>query len=267
VTTFDKYEGLRNDFVVVDRRGLEPLAPAHVRAICDRKAGVGADGVLSIMEPRGDEVARMHVTNADGSIPQMCGNGLRCVARWLADKGEASGVFKIDTDAGPLEVRLDGDEVEVDMGAPELNGPACPEAPLVGAEFDVEGKKVPGTFVSMGNPHLVLETDADPELAKRTAPALQASERFPEGVNVGYCDPRNDGEVDLVVYERGSGLTEACGTGACAAVAALVARGFAQVGDPIRVHLPGGALTVTVHEDNIVMKGPARMAFSGQLPE
>lgn len=269
---FEKYEGLRNDFLVLDERerGPEPsLALARRVALCDRHAGVGGDGVLTLLPPRSPgALVRMHVTNADGSVPEMCGNGLRCVSRWLADHGVvAEGAeHLVDTDAGPLSCRVSDGSVRVEMRGATF-ADACVNAPLVEERVQAAGESFVATAVSVGNPHLVLRAPADFALARRVGPVLEHHPRFPRRTNVEFASPRSPTEVDLVVWERGAGLTEACGTGATATVAALVHAGECPADEDVLVHLPGGDLVVRVSQDlaRIVMIGPARRVFRGQV--
>lgn len=271
--SFDKYEGLGNDFILAQgpphREGARLLSPDEVRAVCDRHRGVGADGVLWTGIDDGRPF--MRVLNADGSTAEMCGNGLRCVALYLVRRGivqERS--FEIDTDAGPDHVRVidDGSPgwVEVAMRAPSFeasNVPVLVDSPMIDVElFD----GVRGTAVSMGNPHFVI---FDVQGSERLSLAMraQADARFPESVNVGFAEMEDARRLTLHVYERGVGFTEACGTGACAAAAAAVEAGRAARGVPLEVTLPGGVLEITVREpgERVLMRGPAHHVFTGEI--
>ena len=252
---FSKWQGLGNDFIVLDRRvGGRWPSPAEAVALCDRHFGIGADGVLLITaDARAD--AGMVVFNADGSTPEMCGNGLRCVEGALAARGQLGPA--IATGAGVLAVEQHGDAFRIQMG------PAQVEPAVV---IEVAGLRVSGQPVSTGNPHVVLYRDAawtDAEIA-RVGPALSVHPRFPDGVNVSFARAARDDRLDLVVWERGAGLTLACGTGACAAVAAGWASG--RLSGEVEVHLPGGALRVGGSSDEVWMQGPARHVFDGRLP-
>jgi diaminopimelate epimerase len=268
---FEKYEGLGNDFVVVEG-STAMLSPEDVIALCDRHRGVGADGVLFTGVSAGR--AFMSVINADGSTAEMCGNGLRCVALHLVRRGLVeSHDFEVDTDAGPhavrvLELAVPG-RVEVSMRAPSLSPrevPVIADAPLIDAELRAEGALMHGTAVSMGNPHLVT-FDAPAAERLRLGPALQDDARFPEKVNVGFAEMRGRAAMELHVYERGSGWTQACGTGACAAAVAAVETGRAERGTTLEVTLPGGALEIVVGGpgERVLMTGPARHVFSGRV--
>ncbi|HZN42853.1 MAG TPA: diaminopimelate epimerase, partial [Actinomycetota bacterium] len=219
-----KYQATGNDFVMTfDPDDERPLSADEVEALCDRRFGVGADGAIRI--GRGsDDRPFMDYRNADGSIAEMCGNGLRCVALLLRDLGvEEATAFEVDTRAGVRSVDLLADgRVRVDMGRPGFTKAAIPmRGPawetFVDQPIDVGGAVVPGTALSMGNPHLVLFLDEEPEWPQvaHVGPVLEGDGRFPEGTNVefAYVD---DGEIVARVWERGSGETLACGSGACA---------------------------------------------------
>lgn len=268
---FDKYEGLGNDFVVVEGSPAG-LSLDEVRAICDRHRGVGADGVLFTGVSAGR--AFMQVINADGSTAEMCGNGLRCVALHLVRRGLVEArTFEIDTDAGPHAVRVieiaSPGRVEVSMRAPSLaprDVPAVWEGPMIDAELEALGAPLRVTAVSMGNPHVVT-FDVDRASRAALGPAIQSDARFPQRANVGFAQMQGAARMELHVYERGAGWTQACGTGACAAAVAAVETGRAERGATIEVVLPGGALDVVVGEPGarVLMTGPARHVFSGRL--
>jgi diaminopimelate epimerase len=256
---FAKYHGLGNDFVLVEGT---LVGPERAIRICDRRRGIGADGVLGVLPPRTPgAAATMHIFNSDGSVAAMCGNGLRCVARHLAEGRGLSGELVVDTDSGPKRCT-------VHRGAP--GGPVTAisvemgPARLLGEEvFTVRGEALRAVRVSMGNPHAVL-FDA-PTRARAEAVGPEIERAVAGGVNVGFARPFPGG-LDLVVWERGAGLTDACGTGACAAAVASVARGAFPAGQPIEVRLPGGALEITVGEDlaRVTMRGPAERVFAGE---
>jgi diaminopimelate epimerase len=273
VLAFSKYEGLGNDFVIVDVDAWGARHDRNAIAICDRFTGVGADGVL-VVDP---STPSMRVINADGSTSEMCGNGLRCVVLHLARSARLGdqGIFRgaevvVQTDAGPhpsvLTSSFDrGAEVEVRMRVPSLvpaDLPLVADSPLVDAPF-VDGVRFTG--VSMGNPHAVTFDVVD---RIDLGPRVQSDPRFPDGVNVGFVrstgDPRT---FDLDVFERGSGWTRACGTGACAAAVAAVVTGRARRHEPVVMRLPGGPLTITVGAEHepVRMRGPARHVFDGVL--
>lgn len=278
---FEKYEGLGNDFVVVELPK-SALSIDEVIAICDRHRGVGADGVLFVERLAGAsdrDAWAMRVVNADGSHAEMCGNGLRCVAFHLARRGaiEVGGEVVLDTDAGPhpaTVLAMDGarGEVRIAMRAASLSPVEVPvlcEGPMIDDAMKVLDRAVRVTAVSMGNPHAVLFDDVgDARFA--LGPAIQDDARFPKKANVGFARMHEASArpaMTLHVYERGAGWTQACGTGACAAAVAAVETGRAARGASVDVHLPGGALEIVVgaREERIRMTGPARHVFSGSI--
>ena len=270
VERFYKYHGLGNDFVVLDRRqsGVD-LDSASSRQLCDRHFGIGADGVLVIL-PEAGTAGRMVVHNADGSTAEMCGNGLRCVVKHVAEaQGDRPTVLSIATGAGVLRSELEwlGSEVErviVDMGPARLVDAALPHGgPFVRRRID----GVEGTAVSMGNPHLVL-LDTPRSVAEQLGPVLERHALFPNRTNVEFVEPRPAGGLRVVVWERGVGITLACGTGACASVAAAAIDGRAPFDQWVPVELLGGVLDIKVASDlsAVQLRGPVRFVFSGALP-
>jgi len=269
-----KYEGLGNDFVLLDRRASgEDVSPGASRALCDRRRGVGADGVLVLL-PSDRAAARMVVHNADGSVAEMCGNGLRCVVKHLLDPKPGSDVLEVETGAGvlPARVRRSGSEVvevEVELGPARLRAPHLPPGPGGGpfVSAAVPGIPWPGTAVSLGNPHLVL-LGAPPEVVREHGPRLEHLPGFRERTNVEAVSRSAEGLI-VSVWERGAGLTDACGTGAGAAVAAAIVAGWVAPGGFVPVDLPGGRAAVRVSDDlqRTTLRGPARFVFSAELPE
>jgi diaminopimelate epimerase len=277
---FAKYEGLGNDFIVLDARQWPEalVTPALAKRLCDRHRSVGGDGVLWV-EPRQDGAARMVIYNQDGSRPEMCGNGVRCVAAYLADLGEAQAqsTLVILSDAGPRPVVIQTlDEhhrwsVTVEMGLVLAEARAFTEVPL-------SHSNVPVYFADAGNPHAVLFVRADHEDvtlrgSREAAAALVRAhhERYPRGTNVEFVCMRDDRSLRVAVHERGGGWTLACGTGACAAAAVTAARGAVERGE-YEVELDGGALTIEVERERegayrTSMTGPARRAFRGYLEQ
>ena len=251
---FDKIEGLGNDFIVVD------AAVALGPEACDRHRGIGADGILFV-----DPSARsMRVMNADGSRPEMCGNGIRCVMLWLAQRhlAKVGETISIDTDAGPHActlLSLDGEVARVRVAMRHYT-----IEPELERTLEVGERRIVGTFVSMGNPHFVV-FDATRQGADEVAPQLEMHPLYPSHVNVGLAEQTGAASLSLRVFERGVGYTEACGTGACAAAAAAVETGRIERGVPIEVALPGGVLEIVVGERGapVLMTGPARRVFSG----
>ncbi|MBM7117820.1 diaminopimelate epimerase [Archangium primigenium] len=273
---FFKYHGLGNDFIVLDRRqnGVDIDADTS-RWLCDRRLGVGADGVLAIL-PSEQGMARMVVHNADGSIAEMCGNGLRCAVKYLVDNsGEKPERIEVETGAGVLSCApgfgSDGvAQVEISMGPARLVAPNLPsgatQTPFLAAP--VPGHPgLTGYAVSMGNPHLVL-LDQPLEDAGRLGPELERHPGFPERTNVEFVRVDADG-LTVSVWERGCGLTQACGTGACAAAVAAVLDKRLAADTWWRVSLPGGDLRIRVPSDlsDIRMRGPVAFVFTGVVPD
>ncbi len=255
---FTKYHGLGNDFVLVEGPLMDP---DRARRLCDRRRGIGADGVVTILPPRTPgAAAAMHVYNSDGSVAEMCGNAVRCLAKHLAERRGLHGAIRIDTGAGTKTCTLhrgptgEVAAVSVEMGPARLEGES---------ELRVGSEVLRAIRVSMGNPHAVLFDAPTRERALAVGPAVEKA--VDGGVNVGFARPGPAG-IDLVVWERGAGLTDACGTGACAAVVASIEKGAAKAGAPIEVRLPGGVLEITVAPDlaRVIMRGPAERVFEGE---
>jgi len=254
---FWKYHGLGNDFVVVE--GGPIMSPDRAVRLCDRHRGIGADGVLTILPPEDQGAAYMHIYNSDGSVAAMCGNGIRCVARHLAETRGLRGHLLVETDSGARRCTVHRDPdgaveaVTVDMGTARVEGEQ---------EFDLGRETVRALRISMGNPHAVIFEGPGMERAGTVGPAIEA--RVPGGVNVGFARMTDSG-LRLAVWERGAGLTDACGTGACAAAVGAVYTGRLKGGGPVEVTLPGGTLAITVGPDLAVfMKGPAARVFQGE---
>ncbi|MGF1468450.1 MAG: diaminopimelate epimerase [Sandaracinaceae bacterium] len=272
---FAKVEGLGNDFVLVDDPGAVAAiqaATVDVRRLCDRHLGVGADGVLLTgVDPEGPF---LRIINADGSVPEMCGNGLRCAALQLRRRGRIGDEAVVRTDAGPHRVQIrdlaEGQRegtVEVWMRAPSLQPADLPLAsprPWRDHLLSTPRGEVRLTAVSMGNPHLVTFDPVAATDREALGPHLAAHPLAPEGANVGFARLA-DGRIQLAVHERGVGWTRACGTGACAAAVAAVETGRADRGQELGVDLPGGALRIRVQgpEEPVRMTGPARIVFEG----
>ncbi len=270
---FVKMHGLGNDFVIIDeRRASYGLQPAQLAYIADRREGVGCDQVL-FLEPAADPRAhaRYRVANADGSPAEHCGNGIRCIARLLQRLGEIERQVRIEIGDAVFELAIESDgRVRVDMGVPRFAPAVLPLR--ADREQDTYRTRV-GTeaiefgAVSMGNPHAVIEVAATAHAeVGRIGPAVQASDLFPAGVNVGFMQIRDPQAISLRVYERGAGETRACGTGACAAVA--IGRRWGRLGPRVEVDLPGGALSIEWQggaNDPVWMTGPATYVFEGTI--
>ncbi|TNE47779.1 MAG: diaminopimelate epimerase [Deltaproteobacteria bacterium] len=272
---FWKYHGLGNDFVLVDGKDVEPhyRNDEQVIAICDRHLGIGADGILWL-EPSEKADFRMIITNSDGSRPEMCGNGLRCFARFLYDQGYTSELsFSVETDRGVLQCELERDgtgavaNARVEMGAPMLNREDLPmvgEGTCIEQSFSIAGESLSITGVSMGNPHAIL-FDIPKDKQGSLGPLLETHELFPDRTNVEFVDVVDNQHLNVDVFERGCGWTQACGTGACASVVAAIKTERIPHEGEVFVKLPGGTLGVTVLPDfsNIFMSGPAVPVFCG----
>lgn len=265
VLAFRKYHGLGNDFLVVDRMGGgEPLTAAQARWLCDRHTGVGADGVLLVW-PDPDASARMQLLNADGSEADTCGNGLRCMALFLGDAGyERKENLVLRSGQGLHScVRTAPGRFRVTMGEAIHEHPDVPAGrPAV---LDVGDERVEATCLVVGNPHAVVIVNDPMTEARRLGATLERHPAFPRRANVIFAHAR-DGGFDAVVFERGVGITRACGSGACALGVAAVAHGLARAGEPIEVRLPGGPLTIEVDPaGEIRQEGEAAFVFAGEV--
>ena len=239
--------GCGNDFIVVDEA--VRLDAARARALCDRRTGIGADGILVIGAPSGRRWPLV-IHNADGSIADACGNGSRCVARYLLDCHGGDEV-ELDTASGVVRAWRDPEGFAIELPAPQL-----------GRTLQVDGREA--RTVRVGNPNVMVFVD-DP--AREDLIALAATSTALAGpANVGALSPRGAGEIALRVHERGVGETLACGTGSCAAVAAALARGDVE-GRQIRVVLPGGTLVVRPGQERYELAGPAEYVFGGEILE
>ncbi len=276
---FVKMHGLGNDFLVIDARG-EPQRDWSKDAVawCDRRRGVGGDGLLLLLDSSTCDW-RMRIINRDGSEPEMCGNGIRCFAKYLRDSGlESRDSITVETLAGPICPRLvsrSGDTalVAVDMGQPRLHPDQIPFIADEGADrvvsalLQVDDDPFSVTCVSMGNPHCVLFVeDLDKIHVEWFGPMIERHERFPQRTNVEFVQVNGDDELTMRVWERGAGRTLACGTGACATLVAAHLNGY--VGRRATVHLEGGDLDIAWRDDeHIIMAGPAVTAFSGTIAD
>lgn len=261
---FQKFEGIGNDFIVVRASSPDALSVERAVALCDRHYGIGADGVLVVSpgETSGAR-AKMTVLNADGSRPEMCGNGLRCVALAVASAGEKD-EFVVDTDAGP---RLCKVLPETSGGQRALVATSMGRGTLGGSvEFEVGGAREQFALVSMGNPHAIcFREPISPALLDDVGPRLSGT--FPSGSNIEIATMASPTQIRVDVWERGVGRTLACGTGAAATAVAAVTSGRSPHGAPIAVHLPGGPLHITVSPElDVLLEGPARFVFAGELP-
>ncbi len=271
--SFTKMHGLGNDFMVVDAIS-QPfrLRPEMIRKLADRHYGVGFDQLL-VVEPPGlpDVDFRYRIFNADGSEVEQCGNGARCFARFVRDQRLTNRrVIRVQTAAGVIELRTGRDGwVTVNMGVPELDPAAIPfvaDERRVVYPIEVDGRHLDISAVSMGNPHGVLEVDdVNTAPVATLGPRLEQHPRFPARANIGFLQVIDRGRIRLRVYERGSGETLACGSGACAAVVAGQLRGLLD--NRVRVTLPGGELAIEWQGEGapVMMAGPAERVFDGQI--
>jgi len=275
--TFTKMHGLGNDFAVVDLLTQRAkLSPAQIAALADRHRGIGFDQLLVVEPPQRPEADfRYRIFNTDGSEAEQCGNGARCFARFVVDRGlTKKHTLVLEVPRGTITATLqDQGWVEVDMGAPSFALDAFPvtlgaraQAQGLSVELSTDAGPAMLTLVSMGNPHGVVfvPSAADAPVATLGA-ALQAHEAFPESLNVGFCQVVDRKCLRLRVYERGVGETQACGSGACAAVAAAREQGW--IGDEVTVTLPGGDLRLRWQGPGtpLMMAGPTAFVYEGQV--
>lgn len=250
---FSKWHVLGNAYLLVERAELvEPLSPDEARALCDPHTGVGADGVLEVVEVHGAE-ASVAVWNPDGSRAELSGNGARIAAMWLARR---SGVAfpRVRMGERTIPARIEGDHVEVDLGPVDVGRPEA---------LELEGERLELTPVSIGNPHAVLRREPTREELLRLGPLVERHVRFPERTNVQLVRAEGPNDLTVRVWERGVGETSTSGSSAAAAAAVAVAHGWCET--PVRVHLPGGTLTVDIREGRAVLSGPVAEVFRGEL--
>ena len=272
---FIKMQGLGNDFVVFDGRSASiDLDPARMRALADRRLGVGCDQIIVIEAATKDGAAegadaRMDIRNADGSFAEACGNGARCIARYLLDESGRDRMV-IESPAGLIECsRADGGLITVDMGVARLEWRDIPlEDEMDSLEIDMGHPELgPAVAVGMGNPHAVFFVD-DVEAIdiEWLGPHLEHSARFPMRPNVEFAQITAPDKIRMRVWERGVGITRACGTGACATGVAAARRGL--TGRATDITLDGGDLHIEWRDDgHVLMTGPTAVSFHGELPE
>lgn len=269
---FTKMHGAGNDYIYVNTLLYSIPDPAKASIEWSRPHfGIGSDGLVLICKPTTEAADyRMRIFNADGSEAMMCGNASRCIGKYLYEKGMTrKSVIRLETASGIkiLNLHIDKedtskvDSVTVDMLEPRLE-----------AEEQYDGSRVDGTFVSMGNPHFVLFTDEEPsdQALTNRGRTLEHDKAFPQRCNIEFAVQKGKNEFRTRVWERGSGITMACGTGACATAVAAITTGRADRKKPVKIVMDGGTLTIEWRDDNhIYMTGPAAFAFEGtiQLPE
>ncbi|MCH5184101.1 MAG: diaminopimelate epimerase [Oscillospiraceae bacterium] len=271
---FTKMHGCGNDYVYISTFDQTINDHAELtKKLSDRRFGIGGDGVIFVC-PSDIADAKMRIFNMDGSEAQMCGNGIRCVAKFLYDEGIArKEVLRIDTLSGVKEVHLhlDGGEVTgvtVDMGKAVLDPAKLPVlldgSAVIDRPVEIGGKAYRITCVSMGNPHCVLFVEDPASLPLETiGPVFEHAPLFPERINTEFVRVIDRTHLEMRVWERGSGETLACGTGACATVVAAVENGFCPKGEPVTVSLRGGDLQITYTDECVLMQGPATTVFHG----
>lgn len=271
--SFSKMQGLGNDFVVIDAvRQSVPLDADTIRALADRRFGVGCDQVLVVEPPEGDADFRYRIFNADGGEVEQCGNGARCFVVFvrehgLTDKRE----IRVETKGGVIVPRVvEGGLVTVDMGVPRFTAADVPfdgGAGAIAEPLDVDGTQVEVSVLSMGNPHAVqVVNDVETAPVTSEGPRIEHHPRFPKRVNAGYMQVVDRATIRLRVWERGAGETLACGTGACAAAVAGIRRGLLD--SPVRVITRGGDLRIAWEGEGapVMMTGPATTVYEGTWP-
>ncbi|MBF0171490.1 MAG: diaminopimelate epimerase [Nitrospinae bacterium] len=271
---FVKMHGAGNDFVMLDLRKMKlPQLKKKAAFLLDRRFGIGGDQIITI-EPSKKADYRMRIFNADGSEVEMCGNGIRCFAKYLWDRKEKiirkTGGLAVETLAGIIRPKMiDDNRVQVDMGEPILDGRAVPttlDGQVVDRAVKIAGAEYRITAVSMGNPHAVIFTDdVDGTPLEKVGPPIEtATDLFPKRINVEFVEVMSKSKVKARVWERGSGITLACGTGACAVAVASALNG--KTGRKVAVHLPGGRLDIEwTKENRVLMTGPAAEVFAGTI--
>ena len=273
--SFVKYHGLGNDFILVDNRQQpEPIiTPEQAFLWCDRHFGIGADGVIFALPGQADTDYTMRIFNSDGSEPEMCGNGIRCLARFIADLEGASAkeIYRIHTLAGVIIPKLEANgQVTVDMGCPRLLAAEIPttlaaaDRQVINRPIEVAGKSWQVTCVSMGNPHCItFVEDVAAIPLEAIGPQFEHHPTFPQRTNTEFIEVVSRDYLKMRVWERGAGITLACGTGACAALAAGVLNDLCD--RRATVELPGGCLEIewSAVDQRLYMTGPAQQVFSG----
>jgi diaminopimelate epimerase len=273
---FAKYQGLGNDFILVDNRdsSTPKVTPEQAIKLCDRHFGIGGDGVIFALPGQDGTDYTMRIFNSDGSEPEMCGNGIRCMARFIADLEGASAKesYTIHTLAGLIVPKLTADgQVTVDMGKPRLTASEIPTT-LAGADgqsidqsLTVAGQTWQVTNVSMGNPHCITFVDDVAAIdLEKIGPQFEHNAAFPQRTNTEFIEVVRPDYLKMRVWERGAGITLACGTGACAALVAAVLNGKSD--RACTIELPGGPLLIEwAADEKIFMTGPAELAFTGSV--
>ena len=260
---FYKYHGVGNDFIMINNLDKSIfLTPEDISLYCDRNFGIGADGVI-LLESSDKADCFMNYYNSDGSIAQMCGNGARCTAKfYLKETGKDVKEINLETRAGVKNIKVnDDDTYSIDMGAPIFESPDFPAGELKLEDFDFN-------CVSMGNPHAVtLVDDLEKIDLKTVGPKIEKNENFPNKINVEFVEKVSDDYFKVKVWERGCGVTLACGTGACAVFSILnLKQGRSLLKKEIILEFPGGKLYLSKNEqDHVILRGPATFVFEGKI--
>lgn len=271
---FVKYQGLGNDFILVDNRASnEPIVtPEQAEKLCDRHFGIGGDGVIFALPGQNGTDYTMRIYNSDGSEPEMCGNGIRCMARFIADLegSSAKESYTIHTLAGLITPKLNANgQVTVDMGKPRLTAAEIPTTlgseRVVNVPLEVAGQTWQVTCVSMGNPHCITFVDDVAAIdLEKIGPQFEHHTVFPQRTNTEFIQVVRPDYLKMRVWERGAGITLACGKGACASLVAAVLNGKSD--RKATIELPGGPLLIEwAADDRIFMTGPADRVFAGSV--
>jgi diaminopimelate epimerase len=262
---FTKMHGLGYDFVVIDNTNNNvDLNQDAIKKLAHRHFGIGFDQLLMVEQPTNPNVAefKYRIFNADGSEVEQCGNGARCFARFVAAKKlTTNNPISVETQAGVISLLIQNEDVVVSMGQANFNPNAIIESNSKQQTYNIAGYEI--GLVSMGNPHAVLIVDDIQQDIQEIAQTIQAASEFKNGVNVGFMQIIDTEHIKLRVYERGSGETLACGSGACAAVNVGVVMGL--LSHNVVVSLPGGDCTITIQEDTTLLTGPATFVFEGSV--
>ena len=276
---FEKYHGIGNDFIIIDSRNnnifkkFQSEKNIDIKKLCHRQFGIGGDGVIFILEPDGNNFAKMIIFNSDGSEAQMCGNGIRCLVQYLYNSNQGSNdilEYKIETKAGLKIAQYNNGEITVEMGKPIL------ETKVIPTTIDTKTNLIPsylfkesnfeeqGYAVGMGNPHLIFFLEDITQISLSSlGPIFENHKLFPEKTNVHFSQIINRDNINVLVWERGAGATLACGTGACAVHVAANKLGLCN--SKTTINLPGGNLMInwSKSEEEILMTGNAKKIFAG----
>lgn len=275
---FSKYQGLGNDFILIDNRHSPEtmITPEQAKQICDRHFGIGADGVIFVLPGQDDTDYTMRIYNSDGSEPEMCGNGIRCLAKFIANLegiAKVNKTYRIHTLAGVISPQLqENGLVKVDMGQPSLTAGeipttlVAPEEKVINKTITVAEQSWAVTCVSMGNPHCItFVADSEAIPLEKIGPMFEYYAEFPQRINTEFIQMVKPNYMKMRVWERGAGITLACGTGACASVVAGVLN--QKCDRACTVELPGGCLEIewSSTDNRVYMTGPAELSFTGSF--